>query len=166
MAGTPELARQVDANWVRSVMADETDWKVCQRCHKELTRFSQGTPFHEFVNPKSYTGHPLYRLKYLFIYTTGKGVWNTLVDEFKQTISDAAGASVKDVFGTAKVTFITDSQVGDEVLASKALPNTEMEQLSRVYPELGDQRRFAFHLVVFKCEPNRHGLMVFAYDLS
>ena len=106
------------------------------------------------------------RLKYLFVHTTGEGVWNTHLDRFKQTISDAAGASVGDVFERANVSFITDSQAGETVQATKAFPSQEIEQMTSFYPELADRNRFSFHNVVYECEPNKYGLLIFVYDLT
>lgn len=161
--------RNLEAGWVRQVMSDKTSWTCCENCSQILNNYKPSSEStYEFTNPQVFSGFPLKLLKYLFIHIPEKDFESSQVsNEFIGYLCDTAGASDKEIFNQANISFVKESNAGDIVQQTQKVPDWVYEQIGSFYPEVEkNQERYPCVVRTFGSElQGRSGLLVFIYDV-
>jgi len=161
--------RNLESGWVRQVMTDKTSWTCCENCSQILNNFKASSKStYEFINPQVFSGFPLKLLKYLFVHIPEKDLESSQVsNEFIGYLCDTAGASDKEIFKQANISYVKESNAGDIVQQIQKVPDWVYEQIGSFYPEVEKNReRYPFVVRTFNSElQGRFGLIVFIYDV-
>lgn len=89
---------RINADWMRRVASDDTDWATCPRCRAAIDKALAGKPTPQIAHlGKLYSGHPLDELRLMYLFPPSDKEALGTGAHLEHVIKETTGAHLEDV---------------------------------------------------------------------